>query len=406
MENLVACFLFLASCQRPSMLKIQRAERLTQLPPYLFAEIDKMKAEAKARGVDIINLGIGDPDQPTPPHIIRALNRAAENPANHQYPSYEGLLEFRQTVAQWYQNRFKVNLDPEKEVLSLIGSKEGIGHIPLAFVNPGDIVLVPDPGYPVYQAGTVLAGGIPYTMPLLEENGFLPDLERIPEDVRQKAKLMYLNSPNNPTSAVAPLEYFKKIVDFARRYNILVCHDAPYSEIYYDGNPPPSFMEAPGAKEVGVEFHSLSKTFNMTGWRIGFVVGHPEILAGLGAVKTNLDSGIFQAIQYAGIEALTGSQECVAQMRKMYQERRDVLIDGLQRLGLKVNKPQATFYVWVSVPKGFTSTGFTAHLLKNAGIVTTPGNGFGQYGEGYIRMTITVGVDRLKEAVERMKSIL
>ncbi len=388
------------------MLKIQRAERLTKLPPYLFAEIDKMKAEAKARGVDIINLGIGDPDQPTPPHIIRALNRAAENPANHQYPSYEGLLEFRQAVAQWYQNRFRVHLDPEKEVLSLIGSKEGIGHIPLAFVNPGDIVLVPDPGYPVYQAGTVLAGGIPYTMPLLEENGFLPDLERIPEDIRQRAKLMYLNSPNNPTSAVAPLEYFKKVVDFARRYNILVCHDAPYSEMYYDGNPPPSFMEAPGAKEVGVEFHSLSKTFNMTGWRIGFVVGHPEILAGLGAVKTNLDSGIFQAIQYAGIEALTGSQECVAQMRKIYQERRDVLIDGLQQLGLKVNKPQATFYVWVSVPKGFTSTGFTAHLLKNAGIVTTPGNGFGRYGEGYIRMTITVGVDRLKEAVERMKSVL
>jgi LL-diaminopimelate aminotransferase len=388
------------------MIRIQRAERLTKLPPYLFAEIDKMKAEARARGVDIINLGIGDPDQPTPPHIIRALNRAAEDSANHQYPSYEGLLAFRKAVAHWYKSRFQVTLDPEKEVLSLIGSKEGIGHIPLAFIDPGDVVLVPDPGYPVYQAGTVLAGGTPYTMPLLEENRFLPDLDSIPEDIRQKAKLMHLNSPNNPTSAVAPLEYFKKVAEFARRYNIIVCHDAPYSEIYYDGKPPASFMEAPGAKEVGVEFHSLSKTFNMTGWRIGFVVGNPEVLSGLGTVKTNLDSGVFQAVQYAGIEALTASQECVDQMRKMYQERRDVLIEGLQGLGLKVNRPQATFYVWVSVPQGYASTSFTAHLLKNAGIVTTPGNGFGKYGEGYIRMTITVGVDRLKEAVERMKSIL
>jgi len=367
-----------------------------------------MKAEAIARGVDIINLGVGDPDQPTPPHIIRALIRAAEDPANHQYPSYSGLLEFRKAVADWYGTRFKVSLDPEKEVLSLIGSKEGIGHIPLAFVNPGDTVLVPDPGYPVYQAGTTLAGGEAYIMPLLEKNGFLPDLERIPEEVRQKARLMFINSPNNPTAAVAPVEFFKKVVDFAQRYQIIVCHDAAYSEMYYDNTPPASFLEVPGAKEVGVEFHSLSKTFNMTGWRIGFVVGHRDILAGLGSVKTNLDSGIFQAVQYAGIEALTApvSQECIAWMRKIYQERRDVLVEGLQRLGIQVNKPKASFYVWASVPNGYTSTGFTAHLLKNAGIVTTPGIGFGQYGEGYIRMTLTVGVDRLKEAVERIKAIL
>lgn len=388
------------------MLKIQRAERLAKLPPYLFAEIDRMKAEAKAQGVDIINLGIGDPDQPTPSHIIRALNQAAEDPINHQYPSYEGLLAFRKAVADWYQTRFKVTLDPEKEVLSLIGSKEGIGHIPLAFINPGDIVLVPDPGYPVYQAGTTLADGTSYIMPLLEENGFLPDLDRIPEEIRRKSRLMYINYPNNPTATIAPMEFFKNVVDFAERYNIIVCHDSAYSEMFYDETPPASFLEAEGAKEVGVEFHSLSKTYNMTGWRIGFVVGNRDILAGLGSVKTNLDSGIFQAVQYAGVEALTASQECVVQMRKIYQERRDVLVEGLQQLGLKVKKPKATFYVWISVPKGYTSTSFTAHLLKNAGIVTTPGIGFGRYGEGYIRMTITVGVDRLKEAVERMKSIL
>ncbi|MCI0528947.1 MAG: aminotransferase class I/II-fold pyridoxal phosphate-dependent enzyme, partial [Nitrospira sp.] len=250
------------------------------------------------------------------------------------------------------------------------------------------------------------AGGTPYIMPLLEENGFLPDLDSIPEEVRQKARLLHINYPNNPTAAIAPMDFFKKVVDFAKRYNIMVCHDNAYSEMFYDETPPASFLGVADAKEVGVEFHSLSKTYNMTGWRIGFVVGNQDILAGLGRVKTNLDSGIFQAVQYAGIEALTASQECVTQMRKMYQERRDVLVEGLQQLGLKVNKPKATFYIWVPVPSGYTSTSFTAHLLKNAGIVTTPGVGFGKYGEGYIRMTITVGVDRLKEAVERIKSAI
>ncbi|MCP9472766.1 MAG: LL-diaminopimelate aminotransferase [Nitrospira sp.] len=384
---------------------IEPATRIKTLPPYLFAAIDKMKQEAIARGVDIINLGIGDPDLPTPAPIIDGLAQAAKNPKHHQYPSYEGLLAFRTAVADWYKRRFHVTLNPADEVLTLIGSKEGIGHVPLAFVDPGDVVLVPSPGYPVYPVGTSFAGGVAHIMPLTKANGFLPDLDAIPKDVAVKAKLMWLNSPNNPTSVVMTKEYFKRVVEFAREYHIIVCHDAAYSEIYYDGKRPSSFLEVEGAKDVGVEFHSLSKTYNMTGWRIGFAVGHKEVLAGLGKVKSNLDSGVFEAVQAAGVTALGLDESVTDGIRKIYQERRDTLVPGLKMLGLEVDPPAAAFYVWVTVPKGYTSTSFTAHLLEKAGIVTTPGNGFGAPGEGYIRMTLCTSKERLAEAVERIKRV-
>jgi LL-diaminopimelate aminotransferase len=384
---------------------ITYAERIRTLPPYLFAAIDEMKQKAIARGMDIINLGIGDPDLPTPSQIIEKLKEAAANPNNHQYPSYDGMLSFRTAVANWYQRRFGVTANPATEVLTLIGSKEGIGHVPLAFIDAGDLALVPSPGYPVYPVGVNFAGGSVHTMPLIQENNFLPDLDAIPKDVAHRAKLMFLNSPNNPTSVVAEKDFFKRVVDFAREHQIIVCHDAAYSEIYYDGKRPASFLEAEGAMDVGLEFHSLSKTFNMTGWRIGFAVGNKDVIAGLGKVKTNIDSGVFQAIQEAGITALESDDRLTEGLRKIYQERRDVLVGGLKALGLELDSPRAAFYVWIGVPKGFTSESFTAHLIEQAGIVTTPGNGFGDPGEGYIRMTVTTSKERLAEAVERMKKL-
>jgi LL-diaminopimelate aminotransferase len=386
--------------------KYELAKRIKDLPPYLFAAIDKMKQAAIQKGVDIINLGVGDPDLPTPPAIVKRLQAAAEDSRNHQYPSYEGLLTFRQAVAGWYQKRFGVNLDPATEVLTLIGSKEGIGHFPLAYINPGDVALIPNPGYPVYHAGTLFAGGRSYFMPLLKENGFLPDLSRIPKGVLKKAKVIFINYPNNPTSATADKSFFEEVVAFARKHGLIVCHDAAYSEIFFDGQRPPSFLEVKGAKEMGIEFHSLSKTFNMTGWRIGFAVGNPKILAGLGKVKSNLDSGVFQAVQEAGIEALGCEDHILEEIRKAYQERRDLLIPGLKRLGLEVELPKAAFYVWVAVPKRYTSTKFTALLLSKAGIVTTPGNGFGNSGEGYIRMALTVKKEQLAEALQRLEKVL
>ena len=378
------------------------AQRLSKLPPYLFAEIDRMKQEAIRRGMDIINLGIGDPDLPTPPHIVTRMQEASADPRHHQYPSYEGMLSFRQAVADWYSKRFGVTLDPEKEVLSLIGSKEGIGHIPLAFVDPGDIVLVPDPGYPVYQAGTVFAEGVPYFMPLTRERSFLPDLDAIPSEVLKKARVLFLNYPNNPTAAVAPRGFFVEAVAFARKHRLILCHDAAYSEMAYDGYLPESLLAVEGAKDVAIEYHSLSKTYNMTGWRIGFAVGCREVLSGLGRIKTNLDSGVFQAVQEAAIAALSGPQECVEAMRAIYRERRDALVDGLSALGFAVDKPKATFYVWIGVPQGHTSASFASALLAETGIVMTPGTGFGRHGEGYIRAALTVDVSRIKEAVERI----
>lgn len=384
-------------------MQIQYSERIRTLPPYLFAAIDQMKREALSKGADLIDLSIGDPDIPTPSHIVEAMKKAVEKPEHHRYPSYEGMLSFREAVSDWYKKRFNVELDPEKEVLSLIGSKEGIGHIPLAFVDPGDIVLVPNPGYPVYPVGAKFAGGIPYFIPLKEENGFLPDIDSIPEDVCKKAKLMFINYPNNPTSACAQAEFYKKVIDFAEKYNIIVCHDAAYSEIYYEEKPI-SFMEIEGAKEVGIEFHSLSKTYNMTGWRIGFAVGNKDILAGLGKVKTNLDSGVFQAIQEASIVALQTDDSILKEIREIYRQRRDTLYEGLKDAGFDVKKPLATFYLWVKVPYG-KSIDFVAKLLKEAQVLCTPGVGFGEHGEGYIRFALTQPKERIQEAVERIRRL-
>ncbi len=385
------------------MVRVEKASRIKDLPPYLFAAIDKMKADQVAKGIDIIDLSIGDPDMPTPPNIIARMKSGIEDQKNHQYPSYEGMIEFREAVSNWYQKRFNVDLDPGEEVLSLIGSKEGIAHISLAFVNSGDIVLVPDPAYPVYSIGARFAGGEPYFMPLLKENRFLVDLKKIPDDVAKRAKLLFINYPNNPTAAVADREFFAELIEFAGKHNIIICHDAPYTEMYYDDNIPISFLEIEGAKEVGIEFHSLSKTYNMTGWRIGFAVGNSTVLDGLGQIKTNVDSGLFQAIQEAGVEALEGDQSSVEEMRRIYQKRRDTLVTGLLEIGLKVESPKATFYVWVEIPKGYTSAAFSAHTLNKAGIVTTPGNGFGEAGEGYIRMALTMPEHRIAEAMERLK---
>jgi len=383
----------------------ERANRLKELPPYLFQELDRLKAEVQAKGVDVIDLGVGDPDLPTPPHIVEALREAVKDPSTHRYPSYSGMNDFRDCVARWYERRFGVKLEPSREVITLIGSKEGIAHIPLAFINPGDVVLVPSPAYPVYHAGTVLVGGKSYFMPLTADRNFLPDLDAIPPSVAQQAKMMFINYPNNPTGATAEAEFFEKVVAFAKKYEIIVCHDAAYSEMSFDGYRPMSFLEVKGAKDVGIEFHSLSKTYNMTGWRLGFAVGNAEVIGGLGQVKSNIDSGAFNAVQKAGIVALEGDQSCVREMQHIYQERRDVLIEGLRSVGLSPFVPKATFYVWCPVPERTTSTGFAMTLLKEAGIVTTPGNGFGEPGEGYIRMALTVPKERIKEAVERMKKL-
>ncbi|MFH0809726.1 MAG: LL-diaminopimelate aminotransferase, partial [Pseudomonadota bacterium] len=344
---------------------------------------------------------------PTAPNIIARLQRAAENPAHHRYPSYEGMAAFRQAAADWYRRRFGVELDPAREVVALIGSKEGVAHAPLAFVNQGDVVLVPSPGYPVYNIGTLFAGGESHFMPLLAGNGFLPDLDAIPADVARRARLIWINYPNNPTGAVAGLDFYQRVADFAREHDLLVCSDLAYSEMSYGGLRPNSFLELPGAKDICLEFHSLSKTYCMTGWRVGFAVGSAEAVAALGAVKSNIDSGVFQAVQEAAIEALSGDQtSSVERMRRTYGERAEVFYAGLTRLGLKLAKPRATFYAWVEVPPGYDSAGLARHLLEKAGIVTTPGNGFGAPGEGYIRMAFTVGVERLKEAVERIGKVL
>jgi len=386
-------------------MEIRYNEKLKKLPPYLFIEIDRKKKEAIDRGADIISLGVGDPDMPTPEHIIKSMQEAVAKPFNHQYPFGAGLLSYRKAVVDWYKNRFNVDLHSD-EVCALIGSKEGIGHIHLGFINPGDIVLIPEPGYPVYNTGTIFTDGIPYFMPLLERNGFLPDLSSIPQDVIKKAKLIFINYPNNPTAAVAPKEFYVKLIEFAKKNNIIVAADAAYSEIYYDENDKPSsFLEFPGAKEVGVEFHSLSKTYNMTGWRIGWVCGNKDIVAGIAKVKDNYDSGVFQAIQEAAITALSSSQKCVEDARRIYKERRDVLVDGLKKIGWEVSLPKASFYVWAKVPKGYTSSQVVSKLLDDASIVCTPGNGMGKSGEGYVRFALTVGVPRIKEALERISKI-
>jgi len=378
------------------------AERIKKLPPYLFAEIDRLKEDVRKKGVDIIDLGVGDPDIPTPEEIILVAKEALEDAKNHQYPSYVGMFEFRKAVADWYKSRFNVNISPENEVVSLIGSKEGIAHFPLAFINPGDFALVPNPGYPVYPVSVMFASGEVYYMPLKEENSFLPLLEDIPEDILRKTKLMFIGYPNNPTSAVAEKDFYKDVIKLAKKYDFVVASDNAYSEISYDNYKPISFLEVEGAKDVGVEFHSLSKTFNMTGWRIGFAVGNKDMVNALGKVKTNIDSGIFQAIQVAGTYALNNAEKLNKPIRAVFQDRKDKMSDALKKAGFEFKEPKATFYFWVKTPKGYSSSSFTEKLLKEKGIVVTPGNGFGSFGEGYFRISITN--PRIEEAVLRIKS--
>jgi len=383
---------------------MRTAKRIEKLPPYLFVGISKKIAEKRAQGIDVISLGIGDPDLPTPLHIIDRLCHAAREPQNHRYPESEGLPEFRRAVATWYKKRFDVKLDPDKEVVSLIGAKDGVAHISLCLIDPGDIALVPDPGYPVYARGTMFCGGESYYMPLREENGFLPDLNGIPAKIAKKAKVLWINYPNNPTGAVAELDFFERVVSFAKKYDIAVCHDAPYTEVAFDGYKPVSFLQAKGAMDAGIEFHSLSKTYNMTGWRVGMAVGNAGIIDGLKRIKSNIDSGIPQAIQHAAIEALNGSQQCVADNMAIYQRRRDKVIETLSKIGIKATTPRAGLYIWARVPDGYTSVSFATKWLDDIAVVVVPGVGYGRNGEGYIRISLTVPDKRLDEALSRMAS--
>ncbi|MDD5347392.1 MAG: LL-diaminopimelate aminotransferase [Candidatus Omnitrophica bacterium] len=382
------------------------SKRLQELPPYLFVEIDKAKRKAREEGRDIIDLGIGDPDQPTPQFVIDALSKAANDPAHHRYALDQGMLSLRQAIARWYHRRFSVILDPDAEILPLIGSKEGIAHFPLAFINPGDCSLIPDPCYPPYKGGTIFAGGKIALMPLLAKNDFLPDFSKIPSAKLKKSRVMYLNYPNNPTGAVCSLDFYQNAVEFARGNNLIIISDLAYSEMTFDGFRPPSIFEAEGAKDVAVEFHSLSKTYNMTGWRVGWACGNRSLVQGLAKVKSNLDSGIFSAIQVAAAAALDANDDFVRSLCAMYQQRRDALADGLGSLGWKVKKPKATFYLWVKIPRGKTSIEYAAMLLEKADVVATPGVGFGSNGEGYIRFALTQKEERIREAVDRMKKTL
>jgi LL-diaminopimelate aminotransferase len=384
---------------------MQTARRIEKLPPYLFVGITKKIAEKRTQGVDVISFAIGDPDIPTPNHIIDRLCEAARDPVNHRYPETDGLPELRQAISNWYKQRFGLSLDRDKEILPLIGSKEGIGHMSFCFIDPEDIALVPDPGYPVYPMSTILAGGEPHYLPLKEENNFLPDLAGIPTRIAEKAKILWLNYPNNPTAAVADLDFFEEAVAFAKRYDLAICHDAPYTEVAFDGYRPVSFLQAAGAMDVGVEFHSFSKTYNMTGWRIGMAVGNETMINALMRMKSNLDSGINQAIQQMAIAAFEGPQDCIAQNNAIYQKRRDLMIETLTKIGLKANPPKASLYVWANIPEGYTSADFAAKLIDEAGVVVTPGSGYGDAGEGYIRLSLTTPDDRIKEGLARLEKL-
>jgi len=390
-------------------MKITEVKRIQTIPPYLFARIEKKIEEAREQGIDIISLGIGDPDRPTPDFIVEEMAKEIKNSVNHQYPSSQGLLAFRQALAGWYARRFGVELDGKNEVCALIGSKEGIANINYCFTDPGDVNLVPDPGYPVYATGTLLAGGEPYLMPLKEENNYLPDLTIIPEAVARKARLMFINYPNNPTGAILPdLSFFEEVVAFAKKYDIIVCHDNAYSEMTYDGYVAPSFLQTPGAKEVGVEFISFSKPFNMTGWRIGAVAGNPQVVATVAKYKSNVDSGAFQAIQYAAIKGFTDArgEQFVRDMQKVYEARRNILIGGLNEMGWHLPQLKGTFYVWAPVPAGFDSASFAEFVFDKAAVIITPGNGYGRYGDGYFRATLTQEEGRMAEAMQRLKDTI
>jgi LL-diaminopimelate aminotransferase len=383
---------------------VRVAKRIESLPPYLFAELDRRLAAKRAQGVDVISLGVGDPDMPTPEHVIEALRDAAADPTTHRYPSYWGSLEFRTAVAAWYRRRFGVELDPETEVMALIGSKEGIGHIAFAYLDPGDEALIPDPGYPVYGVSTRLAGGVPVSLPMPAERGFLPDLGAA--SVGPSTKALWLNFPSNPTAAVADLTTFEEAVAFCRQHDLVLLHDAAYSEITFDGYVAPSVLQVPGATDVALEFGSASKTYDMTGWRIGWVAGSADAIRALGIVKTNLDSGQFTAIQRAAVAALEGPQDLVDELRLTYQRRRDLVVGTLNGLGWSLKPPLGSCYVWVPVPDGETSVSFADRLLEEAGVFVAPGSGYGERGEGYVRFSLTVPDDRLAEALDRLGGVL
>ncbi|OGC11803.1 LL-diaminopimelate aminotransferase [candidate division WOR-1 bacterium RIFOXYA12_FULL_52_29] len=381
---------------------MNKSKRLEKIPPYLFVKIEEKKAELIKSGVDVIDFGIGDPDLPTPSRIFKKMRDVLETKEAGNYPSTKGELSFRQAVANWYKKRFNVNLDPADEVCSLIGSKEGLAHLSLAFIDQGDIALVPDPSYPVYKIATTLAGGEVFDLPLTARNNFLPELDKVPEAVLKKAKVLYVNYPNNPTGAVADLTFFAGAVAFAKEHNLLLVSDLAYSEMGYAGYKPPSLLEVPGAKEVAIEFHSLSKTYNMTGWRIGMAVGNPEAVQALATIKSNVDSGVFKAIQFAAIEALSADRQCVASNNAVFEERGKILVKGLNSLGWKMADLKATFYAWVPVPKGESSASFTEKLLDKCGILVVPGSGYGPSGEGYVRFAITLPKERIEAAIDRL----
>lgn len=381
------------------------AKRIETLPPYLFAEIDKKKQAAIERGVDIISMGIGDPDKPTPKNILDAMHKAIDNPKTHNYPPYAGMKEYKQAACKWFEKRFGAKFDPDKECVSLIGSKEAIHNCLFACVGEGDLALLPDPAYPVYKTSTLLSGGEYYLMPLLEKNNWLPDLTKIPTDIAEKANVIMVSYPNNPTGAIAPVEFYNELIEFAKKYDIIVLSDNPYSEMTFDGYVAPSVFNAKGAKDIALEFHSHSKTYNMTGWRIGFAVGNEKIIKALGTVKTNIDSGVFKAIQWAGIESFNTPKEVLDAIKNRYQERRDTMTEGLKSLGWEIKNPiKATFYMWLPVPPSYkNSTEFAAAMLDKCGIVVPPGVGYGEYGEGYFRIALTIEKDRIAEVISRMK---
>jgi len=383
---------------------MKQSKRIDKIPPYLFVEMDRKIDEAKAKGIDVISLGIGDPDTPTLPNVVKMMHEVIDDASTHNYPPYQGTKEFKQACADWMKNRFNIDMDTENEIIALIGSKEGIAHVFLGFVDEGDYTLVPDPAYPVYANATLIAGGTPYFMPIGPENNYLPDLDKIPEEVAQKAKLMFLNYPNNPTGAVATLEYFEKVLEFAKKYNILICHDQAYCEMTYDGYVAPSFLEIKGAKDYCIEFFSHSKTYNMTGWRIGWAAGGEKPMKTFKVIKNNVDSGIFKAIQKAGVTALETPQTEIDNLNAMYKNRRNVMMQGLRELGWEFEDPKATFYLWLPVPSSLTSEEFADIMLQKAGVVVPAGNGYGSKGEGFFRIALTVNEDRLREVLTRMKN--
>lgn len=384
---------------------MKRSAKLDRIPPYLFAEVDRKIAEKRAEGVDVISFGIGDPDLPTPDHIVKILREESLRGEHHRYPDYYGLDRFREAAAGWLERRFGVTMHPKDEMLSLIGAKEGVAHLALAILDPGDIALVPEPSYPVYETGTILAGAETYHLPLNAANGFLPDLDSVPRKIAKKAKILWINYPNNPTGAVATDEFFRKAIEFAHKNDLLLAHDNAYSEITFDGYVAPSIFEYDGAREVGIEIHSLSKSFNMTGWRIGFACGNADAITALGTIKTNIDSGVFNPIQLAAVEALENGEDDVRHMVDVYKERRDTLVSLFEAIGWKVSAQKGTIFIWMPVPEGFDSVSFSTYVLDRAGLFFTPGTAYGPSGEGFVRLSLTLPDERIHEAVDRLKEV-